>query len=433
MIATIASKGVTWSASDTYLIVTVAVLLVLSGFFAVAETSLVRMNKSRARSLRDQGRHGAKALVELSESPEKFLNTILLLVLICQLVSATMVGVLAGRLFGAAGLFIATVGEVLVIFVVFEAIPKNYAVQHPDSAALTAAPVVRRILKFWPIKWVSRFLLAIADTVIGWFGPTGRTSRVTESEVLAMADVAHEDEAIESEERNFIHSVIEFGDTIVREVMVPRTDMVDIVDSATVREALDLSVQSGRSRLPVLGEGIDDVVGIVNLRHLADLVANGSGHEILRDHMGQAHFVPETKRVAALLTEFRSAKSHLFVVVDEYGGTAGVVTLEDVIEELVGEITDESDPVEEEDDVEQTIERGLELSGRLNIDDANVEYGLALPKDGWDTIGGLVMDLAGGVPDVGAVFSTKHYRLTVLRLDGRRVEEVLVQPLVEVE
>ena len=423
----------TWSVSDTYLGITVAVLLILSGFFAVAETSLVRMNKSRARSLRDQGRHGAKALVELSESPEKFLNTILLLVLICQLVSATMVGVLAGRLFGAAGLFIATVGEVMIIFVVFEAIPKNYAVQHPDSAALTAAPVVRRILKFWPIKWVSRFLLAIADTVIGWFGPTGRTSRVTESEVLAMADVAHEDQAIESEERNFIHSVIEFGDTIVREVMVPRTDMVDIADSATVREALDLSVQSGRSRLPVLGDGIDDVVGIVNLRHLADLVANGHGDGLLRDHMGRAHFVPETKRVAALLVEFRRAKSHLFVVVDEYGGTAGVVTLEDVLEELVGEITDESDPIDEEDDDEQTIERGLELSGRLNIDDANVEYGLALPKDGWDTIGGLVMDLAGGVPDVGDVYLTRHYRLTVLRLDGRRVEEVLVQPLVVVE
>jgi CBS domain containing-hemolysin-like protein len=419
-----------WSASDTYLIVTVGVLLILSGFFAVAETSLVRMNKSRARSLRDQGRHGAKALVELSETPEKFLNTILLLVLICQLVSATMVGVLAGRLFGAAGLFIATVGEVMVIFVVFEAIPKNYAVQHPDSAALTAAPVVRRILKFWPIKWISNFLLSIADTVIGWFGPTGRSSRVTESEVLAMADVAHEDEAIESEERNFIHSVIEFGDTIVREVMVPRTDMVDIADSATVREALDLSVQSGRSRLPVLGEGVDDVVGIVNLRHLADLVANDLGSEILRDHMGRAHFVPETKRVASLLAEFRRLKSHLFVVVDEYGGTAGLVTLEDVLEELVGEITDESDPVED-DDVEQTIERGLELSGRLNIDDANLEYGLALPKDGWDTIGGLVMDLAGGVPDVGDVFMTKHYRLTVLRLDGRRVEEVLLQPLVD--
>jgi CBS domain containing-hemolysin-like protein len=423
----------TWTMSDTYLGVTVAVLLILSGFFAVAETSLVRMNKSRARSLRDQGRHGAKALVELSESPEKFLNTILLLVLICQLVSATMVGVLAGRLFGAAGLFIATVGEVVVIFVIFEAIPKNYAVQHPDSAALTAAPVVRRILKFWPIKWVSNFLLAIADTVIGWFGPTGRSSRVTESEVLAMADVAHEDRAIESDERNFIHSVIEFGDTIVREVMVPRIDMVDIADTATVRQALDLAIESGRSRLPVLGEGVDDVVGIVNLRHLAGLVANGSGDEVLAEHMGQPNFVPETKRVASLLSEIRRSKSHLYIVVDEYGGTAGLVTLEDILEELVGEITDESDPTVEEDDDQQTIEQGLELSGRLNIDDANVEYGLALPKDGWDTIGGLVMDLAGGVPDVGAVFLTHHYRLTVLRLDGRRVEEVLVQPLVDAE
>jgi putative hemolysin len=128
-----------WSTSDTYLGVTVAVLLFLSGFFALAETSLVRMNRSRARSLRDQGRHGAKALVALTESPNTFLNPLLLLVLICQLVSATMVGVLAGRLFGAAGVFIATFGEVVIIFVVFEAIPKNFAVQHPDNAALLAA------------------------------------------------------------------------------------------------------------------------------------------------------------------------------------------------------------------------------------------------------------------------------------------------------
>jgi CBS domain containing-hemolysin-like protein len=206
--------------------------------------------------------------------------------------------------------------------------------------------------------------------------------------------------------------------------------MVDIADNQTVRQALDLSIESGRSRLPVLGEGVDDVVGIVNLRHLAGLVATGLGDELLRDHMGTAHFVPETKRVASLLTEIRLAKTHLFVVVDEYGGTAGLVTLEDILEELVGEITDESDPsIEDTDDV-KTIEHGLELSGRLNIDDANVEYGLALPKDGWDTIGGLVMDLAGGVPEVGDVYSTRHYRLTVLRLDGRRVEEVLVEPLV---
>ena len=418
-----------WSTGDTYLALSVLVLLVLSGFFALAETSLVRMNKSRARALRDEGRHGSRALVALSEAPEKFLNPLLLLVLICQLVSATMVGVLAGHLFGAAGVLIATVGEVVVIFVIFEAIPKNFAVQFPDSAALAAAPIVGAILRFWPIRWISSLLLAIAQLVNGLFGTPGATQRMTESEILAMADVAHEDEAIASEERNFIHSVIEFGDTIVREVMVPRIDMVDVANTSSVRAALDLAIATGRSRIPVLGEGVDDVVGIVNLRHLAGLVADGRGDAIVRDHMGEARFVPETKRVASLLVEIRRAKTHLFVVVDEYGGTAGLVTLEDILEELVGEITDESDPEAHDVGDEQTIDAGISLSGRLNIDDANMEYGLALPKDGWDTVGGLVLDLAGGVPIVGDVHRTDRYRLTVVRMDGRRIEEVLVEPL----
>jgi CBS domain containing-hemolysin-like protein len=332
----------------------------------------------------------------------------LLLVLICQLVSATMVGVLADRLFGTAGLFIGIVGEVVVIFVFFEAIPKNYAVQHPDNAALLTAPVVSTLLKFWPIKWLSTLLLGVAQGVIRLVGLEGQTQKMTESEVLAMADVAQEDHAIESSERNFIHSVIEFGDTIVREVMVPRIDMVDIPDTATVREALDLAVATGRSRIPVLGEGVDDVVGIVNLRHLAGLFAEGRGSALVRDYMGEPRFVPETKRVASLLSEVRKGKSHLFIVIDEYGGTAGLVTLEDD---------------------SQNTESGLTLSGRLNIDDANEEFELSLPKDGWDTVGGLVLDLAGGVPDVGDVVSTPNYHLTVLRMDGRRIEEVLVEPV----
>ncbi|MGH3733553.1 MAG: hemolysin family protein [Acidimicrobiales bacterium] len=418
-----------WQTSDTALVISVCVLLLLSGFFAMAETSLTRMSKSRARSLREEKRHGARALVALTEAPEKFLNPLLLLILVCQLVSATMVGVLAGHLFGAAGVFIATALEVIIIFVVFEAIPKNFAVQHLDEAALATAPIVGRILRLWPIRWISTVLLAVADGVIGFLGGKGQKTRVTESEVLAMADVAHEDAAIESEERNFIHSVIEFGDTIVREVMVPRIDMVGIDATVSVREALDLAIESGRSRLPVEGEGADDVVGMVNLRHLANLVVDGRGGERVGLHMGEAHFVPETKRVAALLTEIRRAKVHLFIVVDEYGGTAGIVTLEDVLEELVGEITDESDPTSEGEG-ERRVEGGIELSGRLNIDDVNEEYRLALPKDGWDTVGGLVLDLAGGVPEVGEVLVTDRYRLTVTRMDGRRIEEVFVEPLV---
>jgi CBS domain containing-hemolysin-like protein len=252
---------------------------------------------------------------------------------------------------------------------------------------------------------------------------------MTESDILNMADVAHEDDAIESEERNFIHSVIEFGDTIVREVMVPRIDMVDIAASVTIRNALDLAIASGRSRIPVYGESVDDVVGLVNLRHLAALVSDGHGADLVGQHMGKVQFVPETKRVAPLLTEILRAKIHLCVVVDEYGGTAGLVTLEDILEELVGEITDESDPVEEASP--QSIEAGITMSGRLNIDDANDEYGLLLEKEGWDTVGGLVLDLAGGVPQVGDTYHTEHYRLTVVRMDGRRVQEVFVKPISE--
>ena len=207
---------------------------------------------------------------------------------------------------------------------------------------------------------------------------------------------------------------------------MPRIDMVDVSADATIREALDTAVETGRSRLPVLGEGVDDVVGIVNLRHLAALLAEGKGEDQVREHMGEASFVPETKRVAALLTQIRQGQSHLFVVVDEYGGTAGLVTLEDILEELVGEITDESDrPLDEE--VAQLDGEGLVVSGRLNIDDVNDEYDLDLPKDGWDTVGGLVLDLAGGVPAKGEVFELETYTLTVVRMDGRRIEEVLIE------
>lgn len=420
--------ALTWQQSDTWLLLTVFVLLMFSGFLAMAETSLVRMSRTRASSLREEGHRGAGSLVRLVEAPEKFLNPLLLLVLICQLVSATLVGVLAGRLFGAAGLVLATVFEVVVIFVVFEAIPKNYAVAYADRSAMVTAPVVEGLLKFWPIKWLSKILLSIAQAVLRPLGVSDTSQKVTESEILAMADVAVGDQAIEVEERNFIHSVIEFGDTIVREIMVPRTDMIDVESDDTVQVAFERAVESGRSRLPVLGESVDDVLGIVNLRYLANLIREGRGDEPVGDHALAAYFVPETKKVATLIGEFKRRKSHLFVVVDEYGGTAGLISLEDVLEELVGEIADESDP-EESEGVSSELEHNgaMVISGRLNIDDADEEYGLDLPKGGWDTVGGLIMDLAGGVPDVGASFVSDQYRFTVRRVDGRRVEEVEVE------
>ncbi len=421
-----------WTVSDTGLTAGVVVLLALSGFFAMAETSLVRMNRSRARSLQDANTRGASALVALVESPDSFLNPLLLLILVCQLVSATMVGVLAAHLFGGAGVFVATVLEVIVIFVIFEAIPKNFAVRHPDRAALLAAPTVHGILKFPPVRWISGVLLTVAHSVINLYGTSEDVGKITDDEIIAMATVAAEEDSIEETERDLIESVIEFGDTVVREVMVPRLDIVDVDATATVLDALAIAIETGRSRLPVLGEGIDDVVGITNLRHLAKLLAEGKGHELVGEHMGKVSFVPETKKVASLLAQIRNSQVHLFVVVDEYGGTAGLVTLEDILEELVGEITDESDEMvvveEETQETDEKKSRGpWELSGRLNIDDVNDEFDISLPKDGWDTIGGLILDLAGGVPSEGDLFELEHYRITVLRMDNRRIEEVLIE------
>ena len=421
-------KSTTWSSGDMYIIATVAVLLIASGFFAMAETSLVRTTRTRAQALKDDGRRGASSLVRLTESPDRFLNPLLLLVLICQLVSATLVGVLATRLIGTWGLIAATAFEVIVIFVVFEAIPKNYAVHYADRSALLAAPVVERVLKFWPIKWVSAILLSVARAALRLVGVGDNTQRVTESEILAMADVAVGDQAIEPEERNFIHSVIEFGDTIVREVMVPRIDMVDVEGDETVQAAFDRAVASGRSRLPVLGESVDDILGVVNMRYLAELIAGGRGSDPVGQYPLEAHFVPETKKVSSLIGEFRRRKSHLFIVVDEYGGTAGLITLEDVLEELVGEIADESDIHESDQEPNTRNSDGvLVVSGRTNVDDADEQYGLDLPKGGWDTVGGLILDLAGGVPTVGEVFETDHYRFTVRRVDTRRIEEIAIE------
>ena len=285
------------------LLAIIIVLLVGSGLLALAETSLVRTSKVKAKSLADDGRRGARPLVRLVEHPEKFLNPVLLLVLICQLVSATLVGVLASQWLGAWGVLAATVFEVVVIFVFFEAVPKNWAVRNPERAALFSAPLVAAVVAFPPVKWISSVLIGLANLIIGGGRREqgGDATAVTESELLAMADVAHAEEVIETEEREFIHSIIEFGDTVVREVMVPRPDMVTLDADDTVTAGLAEALTAGFSRLPVSRANLDDIVGIAYIKDLMRIEREGRGSEPVGAHMRPAHFVPETKRLATLL------------------------------------------------------------------------------------------------------------------------------------
>ncbi len=239
--------------SDGVLIIVVLVLLAASAVLALAETSLVRMSRAKAMALVDDGRRGAKVLARLTENPQGFLNPVLLMVLICQLVVATLVGILAHSWFGAWGVAAATVFEIVVIFVLGEAVPKNWAVHHPERAALFSAPLVSAVVRFWPVRMVSGALIGLANLLIGEQGQY-LGSAVTESELLAMADVAVEGDVIETEERAFIRSIIEFGDTVVREVMVPRPDMVTIGADETVEAALEQALEAGFSRMP--GRGV---------------------------------------------------------------------------------------------------------------------------------------------------------------------------------
>jgi putative hemolysin len=407
----------------------VVVLLAVSAMLALAETALVRTSRVKAKSLADEGKRGAKVLVRLTEDPQGFLNPVLLLVLICQLVVATLVGILAVRWFGAWGVVVATFFEIVVIFVFAEAVPKNWAVHHPERAALFSAPLVSGVIRFWPVRMVSGGLIGLANLFIGQKGGYAG-ALVTESELLAMADVAVEGDVIETEERALIHSILEFGDTVVREVMVPRTDMVTVGADATVEVALDLGLEAGFSRMPTIDQQIDDVVGVAYTKDMIREVRSGKGDEPVGAHLRAAHYVPETKRVADLMREMQSDKFHMAVVVNEYGGTAGLVTLEDLIEELVGEIVDEFDV--EETPIEELANGGVRVSARLAVDEVNDLLHADLPTGAWDTVGGLVFDLLGHVPETGESVTSGGLRLVVDRVNGRRIERVSIVPLADV-
>ena len=401
----------------------VVVLVGVSVLLALAETSLVRTSRARAMALLDEGRRGARQLVELVEKPERFLSGVLLLVLVSQLVVATLVGILAERWFGGWGVAVATVFEVVVLFVVAEALPKNWAVQNPDRSALFAAPLVAALVGLWPVRMASVGLLKLAGLLSG---PRHGQAAVSESELLALADVAVEEQVIEREERALIHSIIEFGDTVVREVMVPRPDMRTVEAGLTVTDALGVALDAGYSRLPAFEGNVDDIVGVAYVKDLVRAERSGRGAAQVRDVVRSAHYVPETKRVAGLMREMQERTFHMAIVVDEYGGTAGLVTLEDLIEELVGEIVDEYD-VEEPPIVRAGD--ALSVSGRLTVDALNEALRADLPTGSWDTVSGLLFDELGRVPVLGDSVDVAGFRLTAERVQGTRVSRVHVVPI----
>jgi CBS domain containing-hemolysin-like protein len=409
--------------SEIVAVIVVVVLVAFAAVLALAETALTHLTRARAVALEEEGRRGASMLRRLLEQREQVLNPVLLLSLTSYLAAATIIGALAQRRYGFEGVVAGFAVALLSIFVLAVAIPKTWALQHADRAGLFVAPIVTAIVKFPPLRWVTRGLIGISNIVLPGKGrPSGPS--VSEEELLAFAAVAARAEAIDVEEQELIESIIEFGDTIVREVMVPRPDMVTIDAGFGVADMMEVSLLNGYSRIPVCGSGIDDVVGVVYAKDL--MKAERDGHTDFRaDALARdAHFVPETKRVAELLPEMQANQFHIAIVIDEYGGTAGLVTLEDLIEELVGEIVDEFD--KEEAMIEPQPGGAVRVNARMAMDELNELLGAEMPEGDWNTVGGLMFHLLGHVPVEGETAVVGGHQLRAERVQGRRIGRVRI-------
>jgi CBS domain containing-hemolysin-like protein len=383
------------------------------------------MSRIRALALAEEGANKrARRLASMLEHPEQTLNVVLLLVLVSQLTSATLIGVLLEGTAGTWGVVIGIVLQIFLFFVIGEVAPKTFAVQHTERAALAVTPMLWFLTHFAPLRWTSNLLIGVANVVLPGKG-LKQGPFITEEEIRTMADVAAEEDSIEIEERRLIHSIFEFGDTVVREVMLPRPDMVAVDATDTIEDAIERAIERGFSRLPVCEEGsTDEIIGLVYLKDLVRRARAGDGAQEIRVATRPAIFVPEQKRVAELLREMRTKQFHMAIVVDEYGGTAGLVTLEDLLEEIVGEIADEYDV--ELPAVERLADGSVRVRGSTPIDDVSEELGTDLPDAEWDTVGGLILNLLGHVPEEGEVVRFEELELRTERVQGRRIVSVRI-------
>jgi putative hemolysin len=417
---------ISFTNADLAMLVAIFVLLLVLVFFALAEMSLSRMSKHKATTFAEGGSRSAKALLWLVDEPERWVNTLLLTVNICQTVQATLTGIVAGRLFGAAGVIIGVVLNVLVFFVLAEAVPKTYAVIYPERAARFTARPVFALVKFPLLNLISRGLIGLTNVIVRGKG-LEKGPFVNERELLGIVEAAAKEGVVEQEEHELIESIIEFGDTVVREVMVPRPDMVTVDHEATVTQALDVAIEHGYSRLPLLGPGDDDdIVGLAYTKDLMRTEREGGGSRPVADFMRSVRFVPENKPVSRLMREMQAEKYHLAIVADEYGAIAGLITLEDCLEELVGDIVDEYDS--EDSEVQHLPDGTYLVDGRIAISDLDDLLDVEFPDDDWDTLGGLIFNTLEHVPVEGEFMVSNGWRFTVIEMEGRRIKRVMVTP-----
>jgi CBS domain containing-hemolysin-like protein len=407
------------TAADTWALALAAVLVLISAMFGASETALAHVSRLRVEELVRDGRRGANRLSQVVADAAQKLNVVLLARTVAEMLATTLVAVVCERQLAVAweAVLIAGVGMALVHYVVVGVGARTLGRRHADRVGLASAGFVMWLTRV--LGPLPRVLIGVGSALIP--GKVARDAGFTsEAELRDMVDLAEERQVIESREREMIHSVFELGETLAREVMVPRTDMVWIEQGKTVRQALSLALRSGFSRIPVIGANEDDVVGVAYLKDLARKAydADGQAAERVTDVMRPAYFIPDSKPVDELLRDMQAKQVHVAIVIDEYGGTAGLVTIEDILEEIVGEIADEYD--REAPRVETLDDGRVRVNVRLPVDDIEEMFNVQFDLEDVETVGGLLAAELGRVPIPGASVTAQGLTFFAEGAKGRR-------------
>lgn len=408
--------------SDAIQLVVLLILLSLSAFFSSAETALTTVNRLRVRTLVDDGNPRAIILAKVIDDPGKLLSAILIGNNIVNISASSLATILATRHFGNAGAGAATGILTLLILIFGEITPKTMASLKAEKMALSYAKIIYTLMVvFTPLIYI---LDVLSGGILRLFGvdPDKRDDSVTEEDLRTIVEAGHEDGVLETEEHKMINNVFDFGEHQAKDIMVPRVDMCFLKLDATYEETLEVYKAEKFTRIPVYEETRDNVIGILNVKDL--LLYNKEQEFHVRDFLREAYFTYEFKNTSELMVEMRKNSISIAIVLDEYGATAGLVTLEDLLEEIVGDIRDEFDEAEAEE-VQQLGEREYLVEGSCKLEDLNDMIGLGIESEDYDSIGGIIIEALEHLPSGGEeVISANNVRLIVEKVDKNRIEKV---------
>lgn len=416
--------------SDIIQLVIVIILLSASAFFSSAETALMTSNKLKMRNLADNGNKRAAKVLKVTENTDKMLSAILIGNNIVNLTASSISTTLTLKIFGSKLVGIATGILTFLILVFGEITPKNVASKNAEKMALIYIGVISFLVTLLtPVIFIVN---TVAKFVISIFNKNSDDNNaVTEEELRAMVEYSHEEGIIENEEKKMIVNVVDFGDTVAGDIMVPRVDMVMVDEKSSYEEILQVFREERYTRIPVYEETPDNVIGILNVKDF--LLIEDKENFVMKELLREPLYTYEYKKTSALMMDMRKTGANIVIVLDEYGITAGLITLEDMLEEIVGEIRDEFD-ADEDEGITKVSDLEYLIDGSTNLDDINDRIGLSLSSEEYESIGGLIMEKLGRLPVEGEIINFDNIVLTVKKMDHARIEKVclkLKQPVVK--